>query len=81
MTSKFEVGRTYYTRSVCDHNCIISVTIASRTAKMVTTTEGKRFRTNSDYDGNEMIKPWGTFSMCPVLSAADSAELKPDWER
>lgn len=43
-TKRFEVGKTYSTRSVCDHNCVISVTIASRTARTVTTTEGNSGR-------------------------------------
>lgn len=67
---QFIVGRTYSTRSICDHNCIISVTIASRTAKMITTTDGKRFRV-ALYEGVEQIKPWGSYSMCPIIGADD----------
>ena len=37
---KFEVGKTYYTRSACDHNCIYRFTVISRTAKMVTVIDG-----------------------------------------
>jgi hypothetical protein len=33
--TKFEVGRTYSTRSVCDHNCIFSYTVTRRTDKTV----------------------------------------------
>ena len=43
-TVAFVVGQTYTTRSPGDHDCIISVTIASRTAKTVKTGEGKRYR-------------------------------------
>ena len=39
----FEVGKTYSTRSVCDSDCVFSVTIASRTKSTVTTTDGKKF--------------------------------------
>ena len=41
--SAFQVGNTYTTRSICDHNCIISVTIAKRTEKTVTDSNGKNF--------------------------------------
>jgi hypothetical protein len=66
----FEAGKTYQTRSICDHDCIISVTVAKRTAKTVTDATGKTFRISQDYRGNEMIRPWGNYSMAPVLSAA-----------
>lgn len=71
--SKFEAGKTYSTRSACDHNCIISVTIAKRTEKTVTATvrgEQKTFRVGS-YDGAEFIKPWGAYSMAPIVTAND----------
>lgn len=66
----FEVGSTYSTRSVCDHNCIVSITVASRTAKTIKTTEGKTFRIGKMYDDRaECVKPWGSYSMCPILGA------------
>lgn len=77
---KFETGKTYATRSICDHDCIISVTIAGRTAKTVVVTEdsktdhlarGRRFRVR-EYDGQETISPWGKYSMSPVISAGDA---------
>lgn len=67
----FEVGKTYTTRSVCDHECIISVFIEKRTAKTVTTIihgEEKVFRIGK-YAGSELIKPWGSYSMAPIISA------------
>jgi hypothetical protein len=64
----FQIGKTYTTRSVCDHDCIISVTIAKRTAKTVTTNKGEVFRTK-EYDGAEFIKPWGSYSMSPIVRA------------
>ena len=69
--TKFEPGKTYTTRSIGDHNCIISETIASRTAKTVTTTDGKRFRL-FEYDGAECFRPWGKFSMAPTLRATQA---------
>ncbi len=71
MTTQFETGQTYSTRSVCDHDCIISVTITKRTAKSITTSEGKRFFV-FEYCGVEQIKPWGSYSMAPIVAADDS---------
>jgi hypothetical protein len=70
---KFEAGKTYATRSICDHNCVISVTIEKRTEKTVTATvrgEKKSFRV-SEYGGAEFIKPWGSYSMAPMVTAND----------
>ena len=65
---RFEIGKTYTTRSVCDHDCIIRETIASRTAKTVRTASGKTFRV-TEYNGIEQFNPWGSYSMAPILSA------------
>ncbi len=64
----FEVGKTYTTRSACDYNCIISITVLRRTAKTITT-EDKTFRVSTGYDGFETVKPWGRGSMMPIISA------------
>ena len=67
----FEAGKTYTTRSVCDHDCVISVTIQKRTAKTVTAEvrgEVKTFRV-AVYDGVEFIKPWGSYSMALIVRA------------
>ena len=66
---QFEVGKTYTTRSFCDYECIIAVTIAKRTAKTVTTTEGKTFRPYL-YEDIEVLRPWGSYSMSPIIRAA-----------
>ena len=75
---KFETGKTYHMRSICDYNCIWDLTIISRTAKTVTIkieNEVKRFRVK-EHDGAEFVMPLGSFSMSPALSA--SKELKPN---
>lgn len=64
----FEAGKTYSTRSICDHDSIISLTIAKRTAKTVTTTTGKTLRI-AIYDGAEYVMPWGRYSMAPSVRA------------
>jgi hypothetical protein len=69
----FQVGKTYATRSVCDHNCIISLTITARTAKTVKAMvrgEVKTLRV-SEYNGEEIVKPWGSYSMAPLVGASD----------
>ena len=73
--TQFEVGKIYATRSVCDYNCIISVTVQKRTAKTVQVLldgKSKSFRVGG-YDGAEYIRPWGSYSMCPIIRATDRA--------
>jgi hypothetical protein len=82
---RFEPGTTYFTRSPGDHNCIIWLTVLSRTDKTIKATtshlgEIKTFRPY-EYDGAESVKPWGNYSLCPVVRADKTTELKPDWER
>lgn len=64
----FTPGKTITTRSICDHDCIISVTVAKRTAKTITTDAGKVLRV-AEYDGAEYVKPWGYYSMPPIVRA------------
>lgn len=68
MTKTFEAGKTYYTRSICDHDHIIRVTVVGRTAKTIKTDKGKTFRIFV-LDGVERVKPWGSYSMCPIVGA------------
>lgn len=68
----FEIGKTYNTRSICDSNCIFSVTIAARTKSTVTTTDGKRFgiaKRESQHNEAETIFPTGRYSMAPAIKA------------
>lgn len=67
---QFEPGKTYSTRSLCDHDCIISLTVESRTARTIRTVAGKTLRVSS-YDGAEMVRPWGHYSMSPIIDATD----------
>jgi hypothetical protein len=68
MTKTFEAGKTYFTRSACDHDCIIRVSVKSRTAKTIKTADGKTFRVYV-YNGVEQVKPWGSYSMAPIVGA------------
>lgn len=71
-TATFEVGATYYTRSLCDHDCIYRVKIIKRTERTVwidyhgKVTARRIFR---DYNGAEAIEPFGSYSMSPTISA------------
>lgn len=72
----FETGKIYSTRSICDHNCIFTYTILSRTACTVRAVDKNgseyTFRINkkySEYRNAETIFPLGRYSMCPVISA------------
>ena len=67
---KFEIGKTYFTRSICDHDCIIKETIISRTDKTVKTASGKILRVSDKYTpGIEQIWPDGKYSMAPAIRA------------
>jgi hypothetical protein len=72
---KFQIGKTYQTRSIGDHNCIIQATILKRTDKTVTawdSMEGKNktYRVKV-WQEIEQFKPWGSYSMAPTLAADD----------
>lgn len=70
---KFEVGKTYETRSACDHDCIFSYTVVKRTAKRITIkkrNKGKEYIVGTyEYEGVEHARPEGKYSMCPVINA------------
>lgn len=75
--AQFEVGKTYYTRSICNHDCIFFVKVIKRTAKTVVVLkdgEEKRCKIGLSWNGKEeTITPWGVYSMCPVIGASDIA--------
>jgi hypothetical protein len=71
MSAQFEVGKTYSTPSICDSDCIFSFTILARTAKTITTeVHGRVVRRGvACRNGVESFKPFGTHSMCAVITA------------
>lgn len=71
---RFEVGKTYWTRSIGDHEIIYKITVAKRTAKTITTTEGKTLRPYI-YEGREQVKPHGSYSMCAIIGADKSGPI------
>lgn len=73
---KFEVNKTYGSRSICDHNCIFEIKTISRTDKTVTYKYENQIRRSSvkfDQQGNEYIKP-DNYSMAPIFKAERSAK-------
>ena len=81
----FEAGRTYATRSACDHECIFRYTVTRRTDKSVWIKEAAGNRVNQTaqvtrrrievWNGSEMIYPDGKYSMCPIIRAEN---VEPD---
>ena len=70
-TMKFETGKTYSTRSICDSECIFSFEVLKRTAKTLTLKHhGETFKRGIYmYEGREHCRALGYFSMCPIISA------------
>jgi hypothetical protein len=71
--TKFEIGKTYKTRSIVDADFWVTVEVVSRTAKTIKartqkSREPQTFRI-TEWDGVEQVKPWGSYSMCPIVGA------------
>ena len=73
--TKFEIGKTYSMRSVCDHDCVWTYTVTARTAQTITISDDKKsqkcriIKRLSEYRNAESVYPLGQYSMCPILSA------------
>lgn len=77
--STFEVGKSYYTTSACDHNCVFVVEIVKRTAKTVTFRrdgQERRAKIYTDHNGEYIVPE--RYSMAPVFRA--SCEYVEDQE-
>ena len=76
MTTQFTVGTTYYTRSICDHNCIYRIEVVGRTAKTIKVRRGNdagpRNLRVAIIGGVETVKPYGSHSMAPMIDATDT---------
>jgi hypothetical protein len=73
MTAQFQPGKTYETRSACDHDCIFKMKVIARSAtgksiRVLVRDEFKTLRV-SEYNGVEQVKPFGSYSMAPIMSA------------
>lgn len=82
--AKFETGKTYATASICDSECIFSMTVIRRTAKtLVVNVDSwgeKRLRVTV-IDGVETVMPLGRYSMAPVITAEKLVEQSADEEQ
>ena len=89
--SKFEAGKTYYVRSIGDHNCIWRFRVVRRSASSVWVTGADDHdaakverRKISEYRGSENFSQFGRYSMSPTVYAenvADGANDLQDWEK
>jgi len=68
---RFEIGKTYETRSSCDYECIYSFEIVRRTAKQITFKYLGKEKTKGvrEYEGVELCSPFGHYSMSPTIWA------------
>ena len=79
---KFEIGKEYFTRSICDSECIFSIKITGRTAKTVSYEymgESRRSKIRFD-DSGEYIQP-DRYSMAPTLNVRFSRRKRPQPRR
>ena len=73
--TRFEIGKEYSCRSICDHECVWTYKVIDRTEKTITITDGKEIKNLriikalSEMDGRECVFPLGKYSMCPTLRA------------
>ena len=73
--AKFEIGKQYSMRSICNHEAIWTYTVTARTAQTITVTDGKEtlklriIKKLSEYRNAETVYPLGQYSMAPMLSA------------
>lgn len=77
----FEIGKEYFTRSICDHNCIFTIEITGRTAKTVSYIydgNARRSKIRVD-DHGEYIQP-DRYSMAPVFHADSEVQQEADAE-
>ena len=76
---QFKVGKQYSMRSACDHECVWIYKVLSRTKCTITIASTGKTKTDimtcrinkglSQFCGSESVKPLGSYSMSPILSA------------
>ena len=67
----FTPGKTYETRSICNHDCIFSFKIHRRTAKSVWVTVDNKVvrRAIEVWRDTESFYPFGKYSMAAIITA------------
>ena len=71
---KFEVGKRYFMKSICNSNCVWQYEVLARTNCTITIKDLldgtiKKCRITNDSDGYERVRPLGRYSMSPSLIA------------
>ncbi len=70
---RFETGKEYYARSACQHDCIWTFKIISRTEKRMKIEDEhgavKTIGITAEAPRQEIAFPLGKYSLCPVLTA------------
>ena len=86
MTIQFVPGRSYYARSICDHDCIYRMKVLGRTPKTIRVRcahwDGSKTLRPYIYRDVEQVKPHGSYSMCAIISAdreIPAEGVHPDW--
>ena len=85
---KFETGKTYTTRLITNHDSIISFYVIKRTDKTVTVMgdfmdncaikrKAPHVMRVAVFQDVENFKPWGRYSMCPIVSAERPLLVSP----
>lgn len=71
---RFEPGKTYSTRSLCDYDCVFRYHVVSRSEKsIVIESRGQQTRRKVWVsDDVEACFPEGKYSMCPCIFADNS---------
>ena len=70
--TKFQIGKTYQTRSICDSECVFSFTVFDRTDKtIVIDVHGERVKRKVYiHENEETAMPLGRYSMAPCIKAS-----------
>ena len=82
---KFETGKTYTATSAGDSDCHWVFTVVRRTAKTVWIQDNEELaagpvarRVHTCSEGKEFVRPFGVYSMSPVLSSSRLAlDIEP----
>lgn len=76
-TTKFQEGKVYQSRSICDHNCVFTATVIKRTPKTATVNTAiygtSRVKIHADENGVEYMYAMGRYSMAPRFTADRAA--------
>lgn len=68
---KFEVNKKYTGRFIGNQDCVFDMEVISRTEKTIKAVVDGVVKTlrPAIYDDMEIVKPYGNYSMCPIVRA------------